>query len=325
MREAVSSVSGESDELVAAMMERDESRRIADYRTLLERIDRLTRGPQLPLAQALQATSEFQVHDEAATDTVAVAATPESGIEPAAPKPARGRPAPGRWRRGMVWAVPALGVALAILAWTQFGARDDASRHGDTPMAPSGWGRALYDGFAITEWRALEGVWKHGSDAEGGRVLSGRGVVARQLPQPNRPGSLPLESYRLSMLVDLQTASAVELHFAITPAGTGQAHYVLRVASDGVRLGQVEHNRATMKPISDAIRFPPPDQDAAVNYHELRVERRAAQWSAFFDGKPVGHAPAQPSTELPEIRIVAEGGTALFDAVELVELVPAAN
>jgi serine/threonine protein kinase len=321
VRETASSVSAESDELVAAMMEHDASRRVADYRTLLDRIDRLPcrPGPR----QSLQATTEFLIQDSAAApDTVAIASSAQSADKTA---PVRGRPPLVAWRYGILAVVCAVAIALALFAWQRFAPRERADDVHQA-MVPSGWGRALYDGSTITEWNNLQGVWKHGVDAEGGKVLSGRGAVARRLPQPNRPGGEPLQSYRLSMLVDVQAASSVDLHFGIAPAAaTGQAHYVLHVASDGVRLGRVDQDRQSMKPISDIMRFPPPDRDATMSYHELRVERHVDEWLAFFDGKLVGRGPARPATELPEIRIVTEGGPALFDAVELVELVPAGN
>jgi serine/threonine protein kinase len=322
VRDAAPDVSAESDELVAAMMEHDVSRRIADYHGLFDHIDRLAHRPSVP--QALQATTEFLVQDSMAVpDTVAIAPSAEFGGVTELPESASNRARSVLWRRAMLVALPAIVVALAVFAWRWFGPRGQAPA-GELPMVPSGWGRALYDGSTITVWHALQGVWKHGVDAEGGKVLSGRGAVTRQLPQPDQRGGRSLENYRLSMLVDLQTASAVELHFGIMPAAAaGPAHYVLRVAHDGVRFGRIERDRQALKPISDAVRFPPPDRDAAVNYHELRIERHRDQWLAFFDGKPVGHAPADPAAELPEIRMIAEDGTALFDAVELIELVPA--
>jgi hypothetical protein len=55
----------------------------------------------------------------------------------------------------------------------------------------------------------------------------------------------------------------------------------------------------------------------------LRVERHGTFWRAYVDARPLGGLPVAETPELPEFRLLTEGGPALFDALHVSELVPA--
>ncbi len=184
-------------------------------------------------------------------------------------------------------------------------------------LAPVGKPYPLYDGGGVQppDWKVAQGMWKQDRDAEGGQVLSGQGVALRRL-------NPPLLNYRVAMGVDLNQASAVEVHFGTAQkAPGGQPRGVLRLTRDGAVLGRRRDDRGALETASPLVPFA-----AAVAggspYREVRVERQGMTWWAFFDGRPVGSLPVIEQMELAEIRLVTEGGPAFFESLEAVELGP---
>jgi hypothetical protein len=92
--------------------------------------------------------------------------------------------------------------------------------------------------------------------------------------------------------------------------------------AEGACYGRRAGDDEPFEPLSDAVAFPrlEPDQSP---YLELRVERQGPAWWVFFGGRRLGHFRDDGPPKLPEFRLVAEGGTAHFDAVEVAELGPA--
>jgi hypothetical protein len=168
----------------------------------------------------------------------------------------------------------------------------------------------------MTGWRNQEGEWAAAKDEEGGKVLAGRGIIRRLLPLP-----LP-EHYLISLNVDVGSAEAVELHFGLAGgADPNRVRNVLRLGPDEVVLGVRNGDRDELRP-SGAASAPAPRAATGSPYRELRVERHRGHWFAYCDGKLVGTLPVRDG-ERPELRLVTEGGPALFEAVEIRELVAA--
>ena len=76
-----------------------------------------------------------------------------------------------------------------------------------------------------------------------------------------------------------------------------------------------------MQSASALVPYPKSDPDE-VAYKELKVERQGPAWYAFFDGRLIGSLQALPGPELPEFRLVTEGGPVLFESIMLAELEP---
>jgi hypothetical protein len=268
------------------MMAHDPRDRIADYATLLERIDRL---PALRPNVAGPMTAEL----------------PAAG--PTAAPPGRGQIR----RRVILAGITALtALALAAGAWWA-GGRLREKPAGPT-MVSSGWRQPLYDGatLPLVDWVHPEGEWAPARDADGGRVLSGRGAIRRRLP--------PLPDLRLVLGVDLHEADAIEVHFGVTPASAGsESRHVLRVARDGITLGRRTGDRGEATWLTPVRPLPALARDASP-YREVRVDRQGPRWWAYFNGELLGSVPAQGSAELPEFRLVTEGsGPARFDNLEI--------
>ena len=77
-----------------------------------------------------------------------------------------------------------------------------------------------------------------------------------------------------------------------------------------------------MQSASPVVPFPKSDSDDVAPYRELKVERQGTTWYAFFDGRLIGSLQALEGPELPEFRLVTDGGPVLFESIMLAELQP---
>jgi hypothetical protein len=168
---------------------------------------------------------------------------------------------------------------------------------------------SLFDGRSLAPWQPQEGTWTVSTDAEGGRVLAGRGVARRAIRQ--------LPSFVVSMAVDLHEAQAVEVQFAVRP---DDMRYVLRYDRSSAEFGQQKGDHGEFKPLGRRITLRPRDNDVASPYVELRIERRGRVWLGYCDSQAVGSAENPTPDSRAEILLAALGGTAYFDDVEQIEL-----
>src|SRR5262249_38368615 len=90
----------------------------------------------------------------------------------------------------------------------------------------------LFNGVNVNppDWVLRQGVWAPARDAEGGAMRTGAGTVQRRLPA--------WTNYRISMGVDLQRATAVELQFGLGATEADPPRLVLRASAQGVVLGK---------------------------------------------------------------------------------------
>jgi serine/threonine protein kinase len=192
-------------------------------------------------------------------------------------------------------------------------------RHGSKTPAPierqliSGQTIPLFAG-TLNGWVPLQGQWRAAADAEGARVLSGNGLIRRPLPEA--------PDYRVSLAVDLHSAKAVELEFALREPAHGEAtRYVLRLAADLAQLAQRDSDGGPLKLIGDRLRLPSEPSADASPYREMRIERAGQNWWAWVNGQALPGLTAEPAQESPEIRLRTEGGPAFFDSLEWIRLV----
>lgn len=291
LRQWAPDVSRESADLIADMMAREPAQRVAGYRELLDRISRL------PPVQALHATTPW----------APTASLTGPAVLPSRPTPGR-RPTWRRWAKAATAAAMVSGGAIALARWSPWTA-------GIPELLPSTRHETLFDGVSVDppSWMVRDGQWRQALDAEGGRILAGRGAIRRWLPHT--------ENYEVIVGVDRHEAGAVELHFGI-PAEGDASRFGIRVTADGVVLISRRGLRGPWEPRSTARPAPPPADAPA--YHEMRVEKRGPRWLVFFRGEELGQLPVPSSMDLlPAIELVAEDGAAFFDTLEFTELVPA--
>ncbi|MGE3408372.1 MAG: serine/threonine-protein kinase [Pirellulales bacterium] len=297
--------------LISDMLANNRERRVQSYSDLFERIDRILHDGSLSVdATFVMAAQPALAARGSRDDTTLLTAVPvPSAVEPA-PPPNRG-PGP----RFATMAAAVVGIA-ALSAWLWL--RPPADTGPTVLLTPGAWGQNLYDGETLGGWLPLQGSWSPGRDQEGSRILRGDGVARRafsRLP--------PLDNYRLNLTFDLLQANAAELHFALVENGTEQPpRYVLRAARDGVVLGSRGGDRAPLTNASQPLPFPQENADDP-NFHEMRVERHATHWLAYFDNQIVGTVPVKPH-EISQFRLSTDGGLAFFADVQIIELVPPA-
>jgi serine/threonine protein kinase len=283
-------VSPASVELVAAMMAHDPAARVGSYEELLQRIDLLLLYPERASVQI-------------AAKTKPVPTSPITEI----------RPAPRRRH----WLLVAVATLLALagagtLAWHEWPTWFH-SRPPQPMLVPSDNAQSLFDGMNLAAWQTLSGSWAPARDADMATVLSGRGIIRRPLPS--------WTNYRLNFGLDLHKASSVDVLFGLTGTDRGApAGLVVRITPQAVSLGRRPEDGGEVRPTATLPLSGNANPDEGSAYREVRLERQGRTWWVYYDGSPLGTV-AAGEAELPEFRLAVAGGEALFDTIEVVELV----
>lgn len=285
------SIAQESAQLLAAMTAVDPNDRPATYDELIARID------QLP---AMRNESH----------SLPAAATLQSPI---------GARFSWKWRKRVV--VPAA-LAVAVLAallgrdlWASRGTHHDD--HRPARYASVGLPQSLLDGVSLRNWLppASGGIWQLTADEDSEPVLMGVGFTRRTFA--------PVESYRLTLGVDVHESARTEVHFAIPAVSpdTGK-RLVLQISrSGGAILGTREGDKGVFRPRSAPIPFPPPAwfKDRKP-YLEVRVEQTGRTWTVWFNGQRVGSEDMDAWPTASELRVSADGGQARINSVFITTL-----
>ncbi len=287
-------VSAEGLALLHALLERDLDKRLGSYAVLLARID------ALPVVIAA----------DSATLAKRSATVPAL---PAIPRTSHR----GSWIAAGLAAVAALAVGVTVYALGLFSGRTVTPPTPDkASLATSNWGAALFDGRSLKGWVTERGSWTLGPDDEGSTVIAGiDGEIRRPLVKPVAGKPVPIPHYRLLFTARLHEATAVELQFNIDSTG---GRHALRLTFDRIAVGRRAEGRSPLEPLAPAKPFAiGPDR-----LHELKLERQAAEWRIFVDDALAGTVPLATERELPEFRLVAEGGPAWFADMVVEELAP---
>ena len=292
-------VSAEGLTLMHAMLARNPNERIANYAELLARID------TLPVVTA--SDSATLAWRSATVNTVA--SIPKSSHQ-------------GRWIAAGAATLAALTVGVTVYALGLFsggtaGPSTTASVSlTGASLANANRGAALYDGTSLRGWVTQHGSWNVVEDDEGSHVVAGTdGEILHPLTKAVGGKPIPIPNYRLLVTVRLHEASAVEMQFNID--STGRRH-ALRLTLDRLAVGRRSDGRSPLEPLAPAKPF----EIGADRLHELKLERQATEWRVFVDDVLAGAIPLAPQRELPEFRLVAEGGPAWFGDMAVEELVP---
>lgn len=181
-------------------------------------------------------------------------------------------------------------------------------------LKETGWSSELFDGNSLRGWRTLSGTWNADTDDEGATIIAGTGgEVLRPLLKGTSGRAERLAHYRLTIAARLHQASAVELQFNVDKAG---ARDVVRLTLDRITFGHRSASRATLEPRGEPKAF----EVGADQLHEIRLERDVARWRIIIDDSLVESLEAPDRSDLPEFRLVAEGGPAWFADMFVEEL-----
>jgi len=288
-------VSVEGLTLLHAMLARDPAGRIGSYAELLARID------ALPVTIAADtATLDRRMATATAIFTIPVS------------------PVRRRWIAVGIAALAAIAVAVMVYALGLLsGGTVVPSPVATNSLAPTGWATSLFDGKSLRGWITQSGSWTIGRDDEGSAVVAGtEGAIMHPLLFKRSGGQVrPLEHYRLLATVRLHEAAAVELQFDF---GLSDQRHALRLTLDRVALGRYGASRTPFEPLAPAQSF----SVGTDQLHELKLERQSTEWRVFVDDVLAGTIPLASQRELPEFRLVAEGGPAWFADMAVEELVP---
>ena len=289
-----SDVSAEGLALLHALLARDPNARIGNYAELLARID------ALPVVTAA----------DSATLAWRAGATGSPKLPPVPPSR-------GRWIAAGIATLAALTVGVTVYALGLFSRGTVIPPTADkSSLANANWSAALFDGRSLKGWVTQRGSWIDSPDDEGSTVVAGTdGEILRPLLKAVGGQPTPIPNYRLLLTVRLHEASAVEMQFNID--STGQRH-ALRLTLDRVAVGRRANSRSPLEPLAPAKPF----EIGADHLHELKLERQATEWRVFVDDVLAGTIPLAAQRELPEFRLVAEGGPAWFADMAVEELVP---
>jgi len=342
----VPDVSEATSALISQMMARDPDSRITDYAELISRIDALvgvstgqTDVATSGLADALSPTTIVgRPGPRQAASTRHIA---KQGTETVPPQ-RRQRP-PRVSRRAVLLSGAALlgaGGLAAIVAWP--GRRDEAPETeagnatepvdttelgnatdvGPRDMIQGGMETPLFDGRGLGGgWQPNTGVWRIVDGPEGTKVISGQGgITYRPLPKLGGKNAGEMTDYRLSFLVWLNRAAAVELNFAIASGeDRDEPRYVFRLGPKEMQLGYRPGRFQTFEPLTEPL--PTPEKESTESFL-VTLERQRGGWWILVDGEVVGTLPDRHDQHQAKFGLAVERGPAWFGeffAMRLVE------
>lgn len=237
-----------------------------------------------------------------------------------------GRASRRRWLIPAAVILAAIGLALGL--WSVVGGRFGARRETGVTQAltrvqvkESGLSEYLFNGTnLLANFKPISGNWVVPKDHA---VIAGTdgclaGFLIHRGPN-NQP--LPLQWYRLEALVELRSAKAARVGFAIAaPDASG-------IASGSCWGVQLQGNRAELvrrddvnspwEPTHPAITIDPAKQ------HLISIERNPGGWFVTLGETALGSIPLAETPDAPEFHLSAEGGPAWFSDLLVTELQPA--
>ncbi|REJ97302.1 MAG: serine/threonine protein kinase [Planctomycetota bacterium] len=300
-------------DLIRRLTSRDPDGRPGDYDTLIQQIDSL-----LPLLSVSSSSVPVDLRGggrgvgesdalETRSATELYTRTAVVGRQP------RRRPKL-RWLIGAATLLLLLLLAVGIIS--RFNRLQQPPQ--PVPMEEIGNAQFLFNGGTIVDWTIRSGSW---SVPPGDAVIRGEnGLLARTIFKNVDGAPVAPLYYRLVVFPQLHEAEAAELHFGLEPVQARNGpRYVVRITRQGVELGERPSDSGEFRRSADPVRVElnPAEQQAVV------IERLPTGWFVKVNGRDVGSL-AHHAEELPEFRLAAIEGAALFSDVELVELVPMA-
>ncbi|MCH7727580.1 MAG: serine/threonine protein kinase [Planctomycetes bacterium] len=320
IRDVRADVSDASQDLIQRMMDREPTRRAADYNQLLDSIDALGHLPSMPPTAVVPVPASHDGGTEAIGDpgpTMAMQSQPSAIHEPAPTVTLPKQPADKlkrtespRKQRFILWGGVALSVVLLAAVFLLTSKSDEPL---DRELVAAGEQKQLFNGQDLgIVWLPVVSPWAVKPDPEDAQSIActkPTGVVQRRFRAPRH--------YKVSVQVLLENAGAAELQFAI--AEESDSCLALRITNKGVQFGKRANPRAPFEPIGKLM----PIQGIRDRYQLLQIERQPKGWIAVFEERTVvGSAPLERVKYLMGLRLAVENGNAWFREIEVDQLVP---
>ncbi len=307
-------------DLIGQLMQRDPADRIADYATLLQRIDELLDAPTATLATIPVTGSQPMPVIAASTAELDVTRTAQI---PAASARSVNIPRIGPTRR--IWLLIGVVVTAALGIGVATGLQFFRERPlGPPDCVPTGWGVHLYDGSTLQGWKIESGGWIPGvNDGEGGRVIAGTdGRIAYPLVRTDGTKRTPLAYYRLLAVIQRHAAHAAEVQFG-GRLEANSPRLIVRLLQDRVQFGT---RTAAQGELSTIYAEEPLAADPSRRI-EVRIEKHTPGWWVAIDDTPLGTARIPTTPVAPVFHLASEPapthqGPAWFSDLVLEALAP---
>ncbi len=295
--------------LIADMMHQDPDSRIGSYAELIRRVDE-------------------QMSSSDMEDTMLPGVRPT--VRPSSASPTLSNRFLGGMRRmprrAILTAALILIAGLIVMIWTSV--KNMLVR--STPLPPTietVWSEALFDGQSLAGWTNHQSVWRVSDDAEGSRVLAGKGRISRDLGSPPAIVSSSIIALGVRVRVNLITAKAAEVRFAFEGASDKSGsndraeHWVVHMTAEEVEVGR--QSSANDSPDSVAsIAIKPGTPSDGPNWKEIQIQRHADRWYVVLEGELVGSFQSPAPLAGNSIELVAIDGEAHFSDLSMFGLEP---
>lgn len=230
---------------------------------------------------------------------------------------------PSRRRLPIFTAAIAVLMGVAIGSWAILsGSLEGRSTVNSPPLArlpvkESGLSQYLFNGTNLANFKAISGNWivpkEHAVIAGTEGCLSGFLVRRGANNQP-----FPLEWYRLEALVELRSAKAARIGFAIEPLDAGGnsegSAWAVQLQGDRAELVHRAYFTAPWKSMHPATSIDPAKQ------HLISIERNPGGWFVTLGETSLGAIPLAEVPEAPEFHLSTDGGPAWFSDLLVTEL-----
>lgn len=274
--------------LLADMMHHDPQSRIADYETLIRRIDEQTVALEMA---SLGMTSKLIGNREML--------------------------GPARSSRRSWIAASIIVMILIVVGW---GAASWSTRSPAQPsrLVESVWSQPLFNGQSLNGWTNHASSWSVQDDDEGSRVLAGNGYLSHLIPPLPADVAESSIAIGLRIRVDLNKADAAEVQFAFDGADLETAgRWAIRFGGGRAMLGHRDSKEAELD-ISQTVQLDGFDGEADdPMWHEFHLQRHADRWYASFDDLPLGSVAVDNELPAGPIQLIADGGQAYFGDISV--------
>ncbi|WP_186775340.1 serine/threonine-protein kinase [Rubripirellula tenax] len=266
-------------ELIVDMIQPDPSKRIADYATLIRRIDAQVHAPESSVAKSGTSIVPSRLH-----------------------------------RRTVITALVA-----GIVSIVGVGGLLISKKNSDVKPPRSIetlWSQPLFDGQSLAGWTNHQSVWSVRADAEGSRVLAGKGLISHPISELPSELSGPAVGRGVRVRVDTSTAGAAEVQLAFEAESPNETiQWCVRLTRGEAQLGRRAGIDGEWVKHAGHAADQSPDSESPV-WQDVQWSQFGQRWFAYHDGKLLGSFDVVAEST-PVLRLAAEGGEAFFSDISV--------
>ena len=177
----------------------------------------------------------------------------------------------------------------------------------------------LFDGMSVG-FRNRGGTWEATKDSEGALVLGNIGDGSRTFECADQDGT-PFQHCMFNIGVNLNNAESIRFEIErIDESGKKSIAGIVDVTSTGISFGQ-EDVSGKFLPIKPPMEMSELGQNRTFGYPKFRIERHQNFWRTTVEGMSLGEIHDESSSASTTIKLIVEGGQALFEDIYVQRLV----